>query len=112
MAKRNYDLDDVIDNLNEQENRRSSSNQSTARGKVQIGVVEKYYQKLGVAAIKLTDSLSVGDVIEIGDEESAIRQKVESMQINRSNIDSAKAGDSVGILVRCSVKEGEGVYKF
>jgi len=111
MARHSEDLDDVIENLNEQEARQSKGNAPSSMAKAQIGTVEKYFSKLGVAAIALTGPLSVGDIIEIGTEENAIRQKVESMQIDRKEVSSADAGDSVGILVRCKVSDGEEVYK-
>jgi len=110
MAKKSYDLDIILDELNERE-ARNMQRQEAKENKVKIGEVEDYFSKISVAAIKLTGPLSVGDIIEIGNEESAIRQRVESMQIEKKNVDFAKPGDDVGILVRCRVSKGEGVYK-
>jgi len=110
MTKKSFDLDDIMENLNERESR-SSEVEEKLQGKVKIGEVENYFSRLGVAAVRLTGPLAVGDIIEIGNEENAIRQKVESMQIDRKDVSLAKEGDSVGILVRCKVNKGEEVYK-
>ena len=108
-----FSLDDLIKEQEERENRENGSDEglATTAGRVPVGVVEKYFQGIGVAAIKLTGRIEIGDIIEIGTMENAIRQKVESMQINRKDVASAGAGDSVGIKVRCKVDENEPVYK-
>jgi len=115
MGRKDYDLDDIIKSQEERENREATSkitsDASAESGKVYLGVIEAYFSRLGVAALKLDEELAVGDIIEIGDGEEAIRQRVSSMQINRKDVDSAGKGDSVGILVRCPVKVGTSVYK-
>ncbi|MGC8587183.1 MAG: hypothetical protein ACP5K9_02770 [Candidatus Micrarchaeia archaeon] len=103
------DLDDVMSDLEAREAR--SSSQHHVQEKVRIGVVERFYDKLGVAAIRLEGELSIGDTIEIGDESASIRQKVESMQINRNDVQSAEAGDDVGIKLKWKVEQGSAVYK-
>lgn len=55
--------------------------------------------------------MNVGDVIEIGTDDDAVRQKIISMQIDRQDIDSATDGDSVGIKLKYKVEEGSEVYK-
>lgn len=76
-----------------------------------IGTVEKFFSNINVAAINLTDNLEVGDLIEISDEYGKLQMVVLSMQIDKSNVESAYAGDSVGIKVDGPVKEGSKVYK-
>ncbi|MGC8586643.1 MAG: hypothetical protein ACP5K5_03840 [Candidatus Micrarchaeia archaeon] len=112
MKKKGYDLDSLIKEQEEKEQRvfQASYGQEEAE-KEFIGTVEKYFSKLGVAAIKLDADISLGDIIEIGSKDEAIRQRITSMQIDRNDVSSARKGDSVGILVRCPVKEGEKVYK-
>ena len=118
------DLDNVMDVLNsleEKENRaRTSSSIRTAeigsvvsrnKNKTQIGSVECFFSKIGVVAIKLEDTLRVGDVIEIGSEDEAVRQRIASMQIDRQDVSEAYAGDSVGIKLKYKVPEGSAVYK-
>jgi len=77
-----------------------------------IGEVTHYFGKIGVAVIKLKDTLSVGDEIRIvGGEATDFTQKVESMEIEHEKIQKAKAGDSVGLKVKEKVREGYKVYK-
>lgn len=77
----------------------------------EIGKVTHYYGGVGVAIIKLSDILKVGDTLKFvrGDEE--FEEKVESMQINREDVESAKKGDEVGVKVSQKIKEGTFVYK-
>lgn len=77
-----------------------------------VGVVEHFFTKIGVAAIKITDGeLKVGDTIHIVGTTTDIKQKVESMQINKQPVKVAKPGDEVGIKVIDRVREKDVVYK-
>lgn len=77
----------------------------------EIGVVTHFFSKIGVAAIKLTGSLKIGDKIKIKGATTDFEQTVESMEINRQKIEEAKAGDEIGIKVIDRVREGDKVYK-
>ncbi|MFN6992485.1 MAG: hypothetical protein ACK4MM_07190, partial [Fervidobacterium sp.] len=59
-----------------------------------IGKVTHYFGKIGVAVIKLSDTLKVGDTIRIVGGNTDFQQVVESMEIDREQIEKAKAGDS------------------
>jgi len=77
-----------------------------------IGIVEHFFTKIGVAAIRITDGeLKIGDTIHIVGATTDFRQKVESMQINRQSVDVAKPGDEIGIKVIDRVREHDVVYK-
>ena len=77
-----------------------------------IGIVEHFFTKISVAAIKITDGeLKIGDTIHIVGATTDLKQKVESMQINRQPIEVAKPGDEIGIKVSDRVREGDIVYK-
>ncbi len=104
------DIDHVMDVLNslEEKNRRE---RSSPEGRTEIGRVEHFYDKINVAAIRLTSSLSVGDTIEIEHEEYSVKQKVTSMQIDRKDVPSASAGDDVGIKLRVPVPRGSIVFR-
>lgn len=106
------DLDDAIDALEtaEAKERGGLPGANATKGKMLVGTVEQFYDRLNVAAVKLNGKLSVGDIIEIGDEEEAIRQKVLSMQINREDVIEAYEGDDIGIKVRCAVPVGSQVF--
>ena len=78
----------------------------------EIGYVEHYFSRIGVAAIKITDgTLRVGDKIRIVGATTNFEQIVESMEVNREKIEEAKEGDEVGIKVVERVREGDRVYK-
>jgi len=78
----------------------------------EIGVVEHFFSKIGVAAIKIKNgSLKVGDRIKIKGQTTDFEQTVESMEINRQKISEAKPGDDIGIKVIDRVREGDIVYK-
>ena len=77
-----------------------------------IGIVSNYFDKVGVAAIKLSAALKSGDKIQIkGGEETDFEQKVGSMQIQHEKVDKAKKGDEVGLKVDDKVRKGYKVYK-
>jgi translation elongation factor EF-1alpha len=77
-----------------------------------IGKVIHYFDRAGVAVVKLSDTIKVGDTIRIvGGESTDFTQQVESMEVNHQKIQSAKKGDEVGIKVDQKVREGYRVYK-
>ncbi len=77
-----------------------------------IGVVEHFFTKISVAAIKITDGeLKVGDTIHIVGAHTDFKQKVDSMQIDLKPVQMVKPGDEVGIKVKDRVREHDIVYK-
>jgi putative protease len=76
-----------------------------------IGKVTNYFGKIGVAVIKLEDTLKVGDTIRIVGGQTDFTQTVESMEIEHQKVKETKAGDSVGLKVIQKVREGYKVYK-
>jgi putative protease len=76
-----------------------------------VGKVAHYYNKIGVAVVELEDTLSVGDEISIEGATTNLQQRVESMQIEHNPVNTAKAGDSIGLKVNDRVREGDIVYK-
>ena len=77
----------------------------------EVGKVFAYYPKIGVAAIKLSGSLSVGDEIHIKGATTDLKQIVDSMQTEHEELEKAKKGDSVGIKVEDKVRPNDVVYK-
>jgi len=78
----------------------------------EIGKVTDYFRKIGVAAIDITQgTLSVGDTIRIKGHTTDFTQVVESMQIEHENVQTVKAGDSIGIKVKDAVRDHDKVYK-
>jgi putative protease len=77
-----------------------------------VGKVIHFFSNIGVAVIKLSDKLAVGDTIRIiGGENTDFNQLVESMEVERKKITAAKKGDEVGLKVSEKVREGYQVYK-
>jgi len=77
-----------------------------------VGEITHYFGKIGVAVLKLSDTLKVGDQIKIvGKEGEEFTQTVDSIQIEHENVPEAKAGDLIGLKVIQKVREGCKVYK-
>lgn len=80
--------------------------------KVKVGKVFTYFSKVGVAGIELTDApLALGDKISIEGATTNFEQTLDSMQIDRSEVESAGKGQQVGLKVRDRVRPNDAVYK-
>ena len=78
----------------------------------QIGRVFQFFAKIGVAAINITSgSIKVGDMIRIKGATTDFTQQIDSMEIDRQKVDSAGAGQSIGIKVKDRVRPNDIVYK-
>jgi putative protease len=92
-------------------NKTSSSNKAT-HIKKDIGTVVNYYQKVDAAEIRLWENLQLGEEIIIqGNKTGSISMKVESMQINGTNIKKISKGQNVAIHVKEKVRPNDVVYK-
>lgn len=80
-------------------------------GGVLLGQVEDYFAHVNVLALKLVAPVSVGDMIRIKGHTTDITQKVESMQIEHQPVQTASAGDSVGIKIADRARRTDVVYK-
>jgi U32 family peptidase len=77
-----------------------------------IGVVTHFFNHINVAAIKITSGeLKVGDTIHIVGMHTDFTQPVNSMEIDRESIETAKPGDEIGMKVEERVRENDEVYK-
>ncbi len=77
----------------------------------QIGIVSNYFDHVGVAAIKLTSALKVGDSIKLVGGETDFTEVVKSMQIHKDKVEKAKKGDEIGVKISERVRKGYKVYK-
>ncbi|MBI4116535.1 translation elongation factor-like protein [Candidatus Pacearchaeota archaeon] len=75
-----------------------------------IGKISTYFSHVGVAAVKISDKLKVGDKIRIKGNTTDFEQKVESMQIENEKVKEAKKGDHVGIKVSERVRPNDKVF--
>ena len=77
-----------------------------------IGVVEHFFTNINVAAIKITNGeLKIGDTIHVVGAHSDFTQKIESMQIHKTEVKMVKTGDDVGIKLINKAREQDIVYK-
>lgn len=77
---------------------------------VLVGKVIHYFDKIGVAIVRLNKKLSVGDKVKFVQGDDTFEQTVESMQIEHASITEAKTNDEVGIKVERGTKEGIEVF--
>lgn len=82
-------------------------------GKTLVGIVAHYFGKIGVAALKMSGELTVGDKISIEHKNGLVvlQEIVQSIQINHVSVQSAKAGDDIAIKLSGKAHEGNLVYK-
>ncbi len=77
-----------------------------------VGDVIKFFGKIGVAAIRLTEGgLKVGDQIHIVGHTTDLVQPLDSMQIENKDVQEAGPGADIGIRVKDKVREHDVVYK-
>mgnify|MGYP001820667131 FL=1 len=77
-----------------------------------IGTVTHYWGKLHVAGVTLTDGeLHEGDTIHIKGYTSDFEQRVRSMEIDHKHVDTARAGDEIGLSVTGHAREHDAVYR-
>jgi translation elongation factor EF-1alpha len=78
----------------------------------EIGRISHYFSKIGVGVVEMTKGeLKVGDTIHIKGHTTDFYQKVESMQVEHSNVQSGKKGDSIGLRVESQVRDRDVVFK-
>ena len=77
----------------------------------QIGRVSAYFSKIGVAAIELTATLTVGESIRVKGTTTDFVIEVTSMQIERAAVESAGAGDGIGVRVPEKARKNDAVFR-
>lgn len=75
-----------------------------------IGKVIHYYDKIGVAVVKLEKTLKTGDKVKFVHGENDFEQTVESMQFEHKPIEGGKKGQEVAVKVDKETKSGTLVY--
>lgn len=76
-----------------------------------IGKITHYFTNIEVGVVELEDALAVGDTIHIKGSTTDFKQKIESMQIEKKQVNEAGKGDSIGLKVEQKVRKGDKVYK-
>ena len=75
-----------------------------------VGKVVHFYDKIGVAIVRLNKKIKVGDKLKFVKGDNSIDQTVNSMQIEHELIEEGKKGQEVGIKVNKKVRDGTLVY--
>jgi selenocysteine-specific translation elongation factor len=78
---------------------------------IKVATVSDFFAHPVVAGIELSGELSTGDLIRIKGHTTDLELTVSSIQIDNNIVNSAKAGDAVGIKVTERVRPGDIVYK-
>ena len=76
-----------------------------------VGRVEGFFVHPSVAVIELTAPVKVGDRIYIKGHTTDFQQVVESMQVDRTAVGEAHAGQSVGLKTKDRCRKHDLVYK-
>ncbi len=83
---------------------------STIMPKKEVGKVTHWYDKIGVAVVKLSGVLRVGDSVKIEHGKVEFDDIVSSMQIDHKAVTSGKKGAEVAIKISQKAKEGSTIY--
>ena len=75
-----------------------------------LGIVTHWYDKLGVAVVKLSGKLNKGDKIKIKMGEEEFEEVVGSLQIDHKDVASAKKGDDAAMKLSQKTKEGAEIF--
>jgi len=76
-----------------------------------IGKVVHYYDKIGVAVIKLEKGLKTGDKVKFVKGDHEFEQTADSMQLEYKEIKEGKKGDEIALKVDKEAGSGTLVYK-
>ena len=75
-----------------------------------VGKVIHYYDKIGVAVVKLGKALKVGDKVKFVHGENELEQVIESMQLEHEQVKAGKKGQEIAIKVDKETKSGTEVH--
>jgi len=78
---------------------------------VEVGRVTHFFPRISVAVVELKAPLALGDRIVVKGPSTDFEQVVESMQIDRKDIQRAEAGQSIGLKMVQHAREKDVVYK-
>jgi putative protease len=76
-----------------------------------LGKVTHYYDKIGVAVIRLNRSLKVGDAVHFLGRQTDFEEKVTSMQVEHQAVSEGAAGSEVAVKVSQPVRGGDSMFR-
>lgn len=77
----------------------------------EIGKVIHYFDKAGVAVVRLSGAVKTGDTIKFKRTDDEFTETISSMQVDHKPVDAGESGDEVAIKISQKTKEGVHVYK-
>lgn len=77
----------------------------------ETGVVTHWYDKIGVAVVKLKDTLKMGDKIKVKHGEVEFDDTILSMQVDHKDVPFGKKSDEVAMKLSGKAKEGSKIFK-
>jgi putative protease len=77
-----------------------------------IGSVTHYYPHVNAGVIQIeAGELRVGDTVHVRGHTTDYYQRIDRIEVDHLAVQSARAGQSVGVHVTQRVREGDGVWK-
>ena len=77
----------------------------------ELGKVVHWYDKIGVAVVKLAGALKVGDKIKVSRGETEFEETVSSMQLDHAPVAAGKKGQEIALKISQPAKDGAVVSK-
>jgi putative protease len=78
----------------------------------EIGKITHFFSKISVGVLELTlGNLNIGDTIHIKGHTTDFYQKVDSMQVEHSPVESAEKGMQVGLKLEGAARNNDLVFK-
>ena len=77
----------------------------------EIGKITHYFGNIGVAVVKLSGTLKVGDTIRVKGATSDFTQKIAEIQVDHKPVKEASRGMDIGLRVVEHAREHDAVLK-
>lgn len=75
-----------------------------------VGEVTHYYDRIGVAIVKLKKPLAIGARVKFAGHKTDFEQEVSSLQYDHQSVDKVPSGKEAGLKVSERAREGDRVY--
>ena len=76
----------------------------------EIGKIIHFFDKISVGIVELSAGLKKGDKLHVKGHTTDFEIDADSIQIDKAEVESAKAGEVVGLKLTEIVREGDKVY--
>ena len=75
-----------------------------------LGKVIHYYDKIGVAVVKLSKAIKTGDSVKFVHGDKEFEQTIESLQLEHETVKAGKKDEEVAMKVDQEVKRGTQIF--